>query len=74
MSQSPRRTPDQWQALVAQWQRSGQSMTRFCEEQNIGYASFCHWRKRLADDGSATESAVSFVDLGALSSTKAADN
>ena len=51
MSQSTRRTPEQWQALVDQWQGSGQSMARFCETQEIGYASFCHWRKRFADNG-----------------------
>lgn len=69
MSQSTRRTAEQWQALIDQWQRSGQSMARFCKTQGIGYASFCHWRKRLADDGAAQESPVSFVDLGALPPT-----
>ena len=69
MTQSIRRTPEQWQTLVDQWQRSGQSMTRFCEDQRIGYTSFCHWRKRLTEDGAAPESAASFIDLGALSSS-----
>ena len=31
MNYSPRRTPEQWLALVDQWQRSGQSAARFCE-------------------------------------------
>ena len=70
MSQSTRRTPEQWQALVDQWQHSGQSMARFCEEHNIGYASFCHWRKRLAGEQAAPlKREVSFIDLGALSSS-----
>lgn len=71
MSQSTRRTEKQWQSLVTDWQRSGQSMTRFCEEQDIGYASFCYWRKRLVDKGEPLARAVSFVDLGALASSGA---
>lgn len=44
------RTREQWQALVDQQRDSGfLSATRFCEQQNIGYASFCNWRKRLLD-------------------------
>lgn len=71
MSQATRRTPEQWRSLVDQWQHSGQSMARFCEEQAIGYASFCHWRKRLHDNGAPTGDAVSFIDLGTLSSCSA---
>ncbi|MEW5755398.1 MAG: IS66 family insertion sequence element accessory protein TnpB [Pseudomonadota bacterium] len=68
MTQTPRRTPEQWQSLVDQWQDSGQSMAWFCEDHDIGYASFCHWRKRLAEEGAPTKRAVSFIALGALSS------
>ena len=67
MSHSPRRTAEQWQTLIDQWQHSGQSMARFCEAHDIGYASFCHWRKRLTEEQAApTKREVSFIDLGAL--------
>jgi hypothetical protein len=73
MTYSPRRTPEQWQALVDQWQSSGQPASRFCDAQAIGYASFCSWRKRLADDQAspttAADQEVSFIDLSALSSS-----
>ncbi|MFT6917233.1 MAG: putative transposase [Motiliproteus sp.] len=74
MSYAPRRTPEQWQALVDQWESSGQSAARFCDAQAIGYASFCSWRKRLAEGDQALPTAaadqeVSFIDLGALSSS-----
>ncbi|MFU8765653.1 MAG: IS66 family insertion sequence element accessory protein TnpA [Haliea sp.] len=66
---TPRRTAQQWQALVEAWQQSGQSATRFCREQDIGYASFCQWRKRLLTDevpqGSRTEEPA-FIDLASL--------
>jgi len=73
MSYAHRRTPEQWQALIEQWQSSGQSAARFCDAQAIAYASFCSWRKRLADDQvsptTAADQEVSFIDLGALSSS-----
>jgi hypothetical protein len=69
---SPRRTAEQWQALVTQWQQSGQSAKDFCIEQHLGYASFCQWRKRLlknnkpmaASDPETPE--ASFIDLTAM--------
>ena len=63
-----RRTADQWQAIIQQWQASHLSAARFCKDQNIGYASFCNWRKRLASASPAPESAGStqFINLGAL--------
>ena len=73
MTYAPRRTTEQWLALIEQWQSSGQSAARFCDAQAIGYASFCSWRKRLADDQASPTAAadqdVSFIDLGALSSS-----
>ncbi len=69
MTQSTRRTPGQWQAVIDQWQNSGQSAVRFCEEHGVGYASFCNWRKRLADDQvSPAERETSFIDITALPS------
>lgn len=69
-----RRTPEQWQQVVKEWQQSGQSARIFCAEQSIGYASFCQWRKRLSAPETLNErepaSAPSFVDLGALGDRK----
>jgi len=66
---TPRRSTEQWQALVEHWQRSGQSAKQFCREQSLGYASFCQWRKRLtkADEpetGSGSE--PGFIDLSSI--------
>jgi len=57
--------------LVEQWQESGLSMARFCEDHHLGYASFCQWRKRLAEERVAQDPEVSFIDIGALSSSEA---
>ena len=63
------RTPGQCQALVNQQRDSGLSASKFCKQENIGYASFCNWRKRLSDP-STEEKSVSgeagFLDLSSL--------
>ena len=66
------RTPEQWQALVDQQRDSGLSAMQFCKQENIGYASFCNWRKRLADHSageSANSGEASFLDLSSLMGT-----
>ena len=65
---SPRKTPEQWQSLVNQQQRSDLSARAFCTEHHIGYASFCQWRKRLTSTEtlSVAEPEPSFIDLSAL--------
>ena len=70
MTHSIRRSPEQWQELVDQWRDSGQSAARFCKTHGIGYASFCSWRKRLADEQAGpVDPETQFIDLGALTST-----
>jgi len=66
------RTLQQWQALVDQQRTSGLSAPQFCKQENIGYTSFCNWRKRLSDpstDDSAGSSEASFLDLSSLMGT-----
>lgn len=63
------RTPDQWQTLVNQQLDSGLSASRFCKQENIGYASFCNWRKRLAGpstDQVSGSGEAGFLDLSSL--------
>lgn len=63
-----RRTPEQWQAVVEQWQQSGQSARQFCQDQDVGYASFCQWRKRFDSmpAGASPSPDASFIDLASL--------
>ena len=63
------RTPEQWQVLVDQQRSSGLSAMQFCKQENIGYASFCNWRKRLSDHSVSVDSDSSdagFLDLSSL--------
>ena len=74
MTQYTRRSSEQWQALIQQWQESGLSAPQFCEQHGIGYASFCNWRKRLnAQDvpGEESSAEAQFIDLQSLTSDSA---
>ncbi|MEZ5489599.1 MAG: IS66 family insertion sequence element accessory protein TnpB [Gammaproteobacteria bacterium] len=68
MAHQSRRTPAQWQAIIEQWQQSGQTGTHFCKDNTIGYASFCKWRKRLSDEQVQISPNITpqFIDLAAL--------
>lgn len=72
-SHSVRRSADQWQALVERFEQSGRSAMQFCQEHQLGYASFCQWRRRLANEGDAQvagpRTETGFLDLSALGMT-----
>ena len=62
-----RRTQKQWQPLIEQQLSSGLSARQFCKHHNLGYASFCNWRRRLSkkpDDCISSE--PNFLDLSSL--------
>lgn len=42
-----RRTRQQWQTIINQFSESGLSAPKFCEQNNISYASFSKWRSTL---------------------------
>lgn len=69
-SKSPRKTPEQWRAIVEDFSTSGLSAPNFCKQENIQYASFSKWRKRLSttqtEPVSSNEQVASFIDVSAL--------
>jgi hypothetical protein len=42
---------DQWRERLAEHERSGLTVKRFCEERGITQYSFYAWRKRLREQG-----------------------
>jgi len=64
--------PEQWQALLNQQRDSGLSAMQFRKQEDIGYASFCNWRKRLvvepASQASGSED-TGFLDVSSLMRT-----
>ena len=66
MAYRARRSESEWRALIEDFEQSALSAKMFCEQENIAYASFLNWKRRLADGDAGTVSAPSFVDLSAL--------
>lgn len=61
------RNREQWQSLIQQWQQTDLSASAFCEQQALGYASFCKWRKRLTEDKPQTAaSSPEFISLSPM--------
>ena len=48
MTKRPRRTRDQWQALIAEYHASDLSAEAFCQLQDLGRMSFDKWRLRFS--------------------------
>lgn len=42
-----RRSPEQWQAIVDQFEASGLTRRAFCQQAGIAYGTFSRWRGRL---------------------------
>ena len=55
-----RRTADQWQQLVNEFDASGLSPAQFCQRHHLGLSTLGKWRSRFRDQRS---SAASFVEL-----------
>ncbi|MFT5894940.1 MAG: putative transposase [bacterium] len=53
----------QLQSLLEDQAQSGLCATEFCKEYQIGYASFCAWRKRLSQPAASTASEPAFFEL-----------
>lgn len=49
-SGSRRRSRDEWQELIEQWHRSGQSVGAFCADRDLRVSTFSWWRWRLGSD------------------------
>ena len=60
------RTASEWREILARFRASGQSKTKFCEQNAIARSTFILWERRLAsgDDGSTPGSSAEwFVEV-----------
>ena len=45
----------QWTDRLERYQKSGQTVARFCQNEGIAEASFYHWKKKLAGQPNASK-------------------
>ncbi len=69
-----RRSQEEWQTLIRQWQQSSLSAAHFCKQNHLSSASFYQWRQRFEDSDNldnktAATPSTDFIDITALSST-----
>lgn len=43
----PRKTREQWAELIDQQENSGLTILEFCQQYDVGFASFGKWKRRL---------------------------
>ena len=48
------RTRLEWAQILSDYEASGLTQRRFCDERGIAYSSFCNWRKRLSQENTAS--------------------
>jgi len=55
MKKSPRTprfySPEQWKEILEDWQKSGLSLKRYCEQRDIIHSAFSRWRNKLLSSG-----------------------
>jgi transposase-like protein len=49
-----RRTRAEWKQILSDYEASGLTQRRFCDEHGVAYSSFCNWRKRLSQENGAS--------------------
>jgi len=49
-TRQPRRTQSQWAQIIEQQSQSGLTIRAFCDQNDIGFASFGKWKRRLANE------------------------
>jgi hypothetical protein len=58
-----RRSPEQWQALLDQYESSGLSQQLFCRQSGLPYSTFTRWRSRLLCNRSVVDTAGDSPEL-----------
>ena len=60
-----RRSPEEWRAIMRQFEQSGKSHREFCVAEDLAPSTFSWWRRKLGrsgSDGAAVDTAL-FVEL-----------
>lgn len=58
-----RRSREEWARLMAAYEAGDATQRAFCAEHGLAYSTFCYWRRRLGEEGSASGEAPMLVEL-----------
>jgi len=61
-----RRSAEQWQAIMANYEASGLSQEAFCAQASLAMSTFSKWRKQLTNGMADAAVSPMFVDLSPL--------
>ena len=64
-----RRTRSQWAQILSDYETSGLTQRRFCDERGVAYSSFCNWRKRLIQENTPSSLIELPLELGVVNTT-----
>lgn len=57
-----RRSTEQWQRLIAEYESSEQAQSSFCAARGVAQSTFAYWRRKLRSQESL-DAAPAFVEL-----------
>lgn len=58
-----RRSPEQWQTIIASYEQSGLTQEAFCVRESLAMSTFYKWRQRLLEGQPHEPSQPMFVEL-----------
>jgi len=63
--ESPRRSVEEWRAIVKRSEASGKTQREFCEAESVSHSSLGYWRKKFAAPAalSPRKSEAPFIEL-----------
>lgn len=58
-----KRSAQQWQAVMAQYARSGLSQEAFCVREGLAPSTFASWRARLRRENGQRDAGAAFLEM-----------
>ena len=59
----PRKTAEQWQTLIDQFDSENDTISEFCRRNQVGSSSFYKWRDKLSADVRAEDVSPKFIEI-----------
>lgn len=63
---SARRSPADWEQLMAQYEASALTQREFCDQRGLAYSTFSYWRKQLRRVALIDSPSASLIELPIL--------